>query len=368
LSRIVTILPKGEGFSPQAFGAIALCVRDFTLHSRYRAETLVVGGTTPEGFDGLRYASPPRARWFENRTRAYACGCAQLIKREGATLAEIHNRPLLVRLIARHFSCKIALHLHNDPQEMREARTPVERTHLLALTKGVYCVSRYIRDRFLEGLPERAGEKVYVVPNGIEIPSALPPKENLIVFAGRMTEGKGALLLARALKIALPLMDGWSAVLIGSRRHEAGNPASAHEREIEETLAALGGQAYLPGFLPYPETLSYFARAAIAVVPSVWAEPFGRTALEAMAHGCALISSGTGALKEVTGNAAFTLSLLEPRTIADALLKLATDEQARTKLQDLARARAQAFAITGCAATLDDARDRIFVEGQRSAA
>ena len=45
-------------------------------------------------------------------------------------------------------------------------------------------------------------------------------------------------------------------------------------------------------------------RAAIVIVPSRWNEPFGLTALEALACGAPLIVSPRGGLPEVAGEAA----------------------------------------------------------------
>ena len=356
---IVSILPKGEGFSPANFGAIALCVRDFTLHSQYKDTTTIIGGMAGPGFDGIHYYTPPRARWYQNRTRAYAAGCARYINSQNVTLAEIHNRPLILLLLARKAKCKFVLHLHNDPQEMEGAKTPEERRKLLKLCAGIYCVSGYIRERFLEGIEGGNADGVHVVHNGLGIPSHVPEKEKLIVFAGRMTEGKGALLLAQALTIALPSLSGWKAVFIGSCRHEVAQKLTPHEREIAAILNRLGDKVTMPGFLSHEQTLDYFARAEVAVVPSVWQEPFGRTAVEAMAYGCALISSGRGGLREVTADAAYTLADLTPESLAAAITILATDEAACKRLQLLARERAAYFSIAGCTKLLDKVRQKI---------
>lgn len=355
---ILSILPKDEGFSPDRFGAIALCVRDFTLHSRYHATTTVVSGIGPIGFDGIAFSPAPRPRWFENRTRAYARHCLREIRRRSITLAEIHNRPHFLRLLASRASCALALHLHNDPQEMRDAKTPAEREALLALCQGVYCVSEYIRDRFLQGVGSQQ-DKVHVVYNGLDIPSTLPAKTKTILFAGRMTEGKGALLLAEALSIALPQLPEWRALLIGSDRHSASQQTTPREASILAALEPVARQASMTGFLSHPETLRHFAQAEIAVIPSVWQEPFGRTALEAMAEGCAVISSGRGALREVTANAALTPETLDPSALANALLTLAKNDTLRYSLQQQARARAAFFAIEKCSANLDNVRDKI---------
>lgn len=365
--RILSILPKDEGFSPDAFGAIALCVRDFTLHSAYGPATTVTSGVQRKGFTGITFRPAPPARWYESRTRAYARHTLRLMRQERTQLAEIHNRPLLLRLLGGRAPCPLALHLHNDPQEMKYARTPHERATLLRECAGVYCVSEFIRQRFLEGLNEEHTGKVRVVPNGVALPDTLPPKEKLIVFAGRMTEGKGALPLAHALATALPQMPGWNAVLIGSDRHSAAAQITPRETAILEALRPAGTQAKMLGFLSYEATLSYFARAEIAVVPSVWQEPFGRTAIEALAYGCALVSSGRGALKEVTGDAALTVPDPTPQALSAALLALAGDAAQRLQWQVKARARAEDFSIAKCAMTLDNTRDRFLAEGQPNA-
>jgi len=358
-SSIISILPKGEGFSPQRCGAIALCVRDFTRSSRYRDATTVIGGDTSGGFDDVRYVSLPPARWWENRTRGYARRCVEIIRNERATLVEVHNRPNLLRLIAPSVSAKLALHLHNDPQAMDGTRTPQDRRRILDYCDGIYCVSQYIRNRFMEGLAENIQDKLHVVYNGIEVPKLFPDKENLIVFAGRMTEDKGALPLAQALRIALPQLPGWRAALIGSKHHSVATELTSYEKEVAAALEPIRANTELPGFLTHEETLGFFARAAIAVVPSVWQEPFGRTALEAMAYGAAVISSGRGGLREVTGEAAITLQDMSPATLAEALRMLARDAQERERRQRMGRGRAAHFSIARCTQALDDVRDII---------
>jgi len=60
-----------------------------------------------------------------------------------------------------------------------------------------------------------------------------------------------------------------------------------------------------------------------SVVASKWAEPFGRVTLEAHAGGAALISSGTGGLSEISGDAALYLEAVTGPVIASALCQLA---------------------------------------------
>ncbi len=357
--KIAEILPKGEGFSPVQFGAIALCVRDFTCHSQYNHDITVLGGTSEEGFSGIDYIKIPQARWYEKRTTAYARGCVNFINSNNVALAEIHNRPNLLHYIAKKAPCRFALHLHNDAQEMKYAKTPDEREALLEICDAIYCVSGYIRDRFLDGIDSKYHHKVHIVYNGIEIPTSLPAKEKLIVFAGRMTEGKGALLLAQALQKTLPQLQGWQTIFIGSGRHEVSDKLTAYEKEVYTTLQPISSQVQMAGFLSHAETLDYFARAEIAVIPSVWQEPFGRTAIEAMSNGCTLISSARGGLAEVTEAAALNISPLSAEVLANAILTLAKNQNERERYQKLARDRAMYFSIAARTNVLDKIREAI---------
>ena len=54
------------------------------------------------------------------------------------------------------------------------------------------------------------------------------------------------------------------------------------------------------GFLKHKDVLKFLNKSEIAVVPSRWEEPFGRTALESSSRACATIISNRGGLPETT--------------------------------------------------------------------
>ena len=51
-------------------------------------------------------------------------------------------------------------------------------------------------------------------------------------------------------------------------------------------------------------------KSSISVVPSKWQEPFGRTAMESAAYGCATITSNNGGLPETFENDLILKSLM----------------------------------------------------------
>ena len=52
-------------------------------------------------------------------------------------------------------------------------------------------------------------------------------------------------------------------------------------------------------FLGWIEPSKAYKQADIVIVPSLWEEPFGRTAIEAMSYGIPVIASNIGGLKNI---------------------------------------------------------------------
>ncbi len=99
----------------------------------------------------------------------------------------------------------------------------------------------------------------------------------------------------------------------------------------------------IAGYQMHQQVLDIMAMAAIVVVPSRWPEPFGLTALEAMASGAAVISSGSGGLPEVVGDAALTAAVDAPDELEEALLSLMQDSHKRANYAARGLERAQLF-------------------------
>jgi glycosyltransferase involved in cell wall biosynthesis len=358
-SDVIAILPPREGFSPQHFGAIALCVKDFTLNSRYAAQTLVLGGIEGESFNNIPFRALPDKRYrLFGRTRMFSRQCLKVLQELKPKLVEIHNRPVIFNYLARYWNGKMALHLHNDPQDMRGCQTARERSKVLKKAARIYCVSHYIRERFCEGVSGDTS-KVVVIYNGLAPGDYQRPKEKKIVFVGRIAPEKGALEFAQALALVLPHYQDWHGVFIGATRHDPNAAITPYERLVMEVIRPVDEQIEFMGFCSHEVVMEELARAEVAVVPSQWNEAFGRTALEAMYAGNAVVSTSFGGLKEVVGDAALTLDNGTPDALADAIERFIKDEKMRKDYQQRARARAVQFNITHCTRALDEERAKI---------
>jgi len=337
------LLPWKEHFEAHRAGAVALCVQEAVRSSRFRDRTRVLGSPVSSPLAGVRFeAIKQHYAWLLGRNRATAGGYLGYLGHRRPSLLEIENRPIIVRYIAaRRPDIPLILYLHNDPQEMRAARSVRDRQQLLSACRAIICVSEYIRQRFLEGLPSEAGTRVHTVITGVQRNMDKPPiKHKEILFVGRVLPVKGVMELARAATQILPSHPDWTLTLVGAPRFDANTPLTTYQQDVESLLRPLGSQARATGFLPHDEVMELYARAAIAVVPSTWNEPLGRTAVEALAAGCALVTTNRGGLPEVAQGRGIVLPAEDSETLrrnlATTLESLISDPHQLSQLQSRA--------------------------------
>jgi UDP-glucose:(glucosyl)LPS alpha-1,2-glucosyltransferase len=343
---IAIVLPPREGAGPGRAGAVYLIARQFAETPGFRA--LVIGGPQdtepPPPFQQIR---PPWWHPGSINTR-FAYAVARSLRTLNPALVpaliEVHNRADVALALARRLpDIPISLFLHNDPQAMRGARTPADRARLLDRFARVVLVSDYLRALLLEGIASHPRQPPVVIHNCIDL-AAIPaagPRERLILFVGRVVPDKGTDSFVAACAAALPRLPGWRAAIIGADRFRADSPETAFTRRVRAAAEPAGVR--LLGYQQRTPTLEAMARAAIVVMPSRWAEPFGLTALEAMACGAALICSARGGLPEVAGDAALYADPDNPAEIAEAIVALARDDPRRAALAAAGRERARRF-------------------------
>jgi glycosyltransferase involved in cell wall biosynthesis len=362
---VAVVLPPREVFSPLATGAVGLLARRLArAPSDFAPVVMGLPGAKPFSDVAFRAVRPA---WRPNSYAIrYAAGAAREIAACRPVLAEVHNRPEVALFLAKRFpALPVVLVLHNDPHGMRRARTAMERGILLDRLAGVATVSGWLRGRFLDGVSARP---VAVLPNCIDIAETPPSpqeREPTILFAGRVVADKGADAFVRACARALPRLPGWRAEVLGADRFGPHSPDTPFLRALRPEAVA-GGVA-LTGWRAHPEILAAMARAAIVVVPSRWPEPFGLTALEAMACGAALLCAPRGGLPEVTGDAAVAIDPDDPASLADAVVALAGDPARRAALGAAGRARAKQFDVAVASVALDALRRDVLAAWPRRA-
>ena len=110
--------------------------------------------------------------------------------------------------------------------------------------------------------------------------------------------------------------------------------------------APLKDRIIFTGFIPYSEIPYYLQIANVAVIPSVWDDPFPTTVLEAQAMGLPVISTRRGGIpEEVTPETAILLDTDNHfvENLANAILNLYEHPEKRKAMSEAAKKHSQLF-------------------------
>lgn len=148
----------------------------------------------------------------------------------------------------------------------------------------------YMRQELLRnGFDGRRIEIHAPVPRANEnAPEASFSARNLIIYSGQVIRGKGVDVLLESLaRVHAP----FECLIFGDGSHRR------HCEELARKLA-LAGRVQFRGYVPPAELEKFYADASLAVVGSVWPEPFGAVGLEAMRHGLPVVAFAAGGIGE----------------------------------------------------------------------
>jgi glycosyltransferase involved in cell wall biosynthesis len=354
--RIVVIAPRGMRFSPKGATSIDLCIRDFVRFSRYASTTTVVANEIDEPFPDVNVRFVDRsARTTQGRVREIAL----IIKELRPDLVIIHQHlPTAIRLRRLVPKCPIVLHVHNFQKQPATRFGRLIKAHQYKKLSAVVCVSDAVRKQYVERWAHTR-IPAYTAYNGIDTgtwTAEAAEKSRTILFCGRAAPEKGVVEAAQAVAAVLLHAPEWRAEFYLSEFERYPDYMSG----VRQALDFLGERARIIVNSAHEEVLDANRRASIALVPSVYEEPFGRTAIEAMATRCAVVYSRRGGLPEVVGETGIGIDEVSGPAIGAALARLVEDPALRRALGDEARLRCVSlFDIRKAARHLDDIYDTV---------
>ena len=273
----------------------------------------LVNGAQVVRVDSYKTPSPDFATWDSLMNVNMQKEAATLISRLGRQVDIIHAHDWLVAnsaiglkhifrtpLVATIHSTEIGRRngLHTDYERM------IHQTENWLSNESwrVICCSQYMSGqvRWAFGLPQ---DRVTVIPNGVD-PNVYQkefdrgkfrrefalPEEKIVLFVGRLVHEKGVQTLVTALPKILSRVNA-KAVIVGD-----GGIKESLMRQVANMH--LAHKTKFTGFLDDETLRRLYQIADVCVVPSLY-EPFGITALEAMAAKTPLVVSDTGGLSEI---------------------------------------------------------------------
>jgi glycosyltransferase involved in cell wall biosynthesis len=338
--KINILLPHKEKFDLNKASAVSITVKNNLFYSRYLNDINVFGQDVENSifknnFIGIKnsfFSFKSKNHFLTQEMLKIILGCD-----DKKQLIEVHNRPYLINEISKKINfLPISLFLHNDPKTMKGSKSIKERENILQKCAAVFCVSKYIKKQFLDGITEDY-KKVHVLYNGVERKlKTFPSKQKEILFVGRLVVEKGVDLFIDAVKSIAVRFPDWSFVLIGSSKLGENDNVNSYAYKIAEKFKAIGTQAKFHGFKNHDFVQEKMKNGSIIIIPSLWEEPFGLVAAEAMSNGLAIIASNVGGIPEIIEGNGILIDNINHNKLEEAIIDLINNKDKREMLQQKA--------------------------------
>lgn len=267
------------------------------------------------------------------------------IKKHTYDIIIMENRPAYALKLRKHTKAKLICHLHND---LLQSNTLLAKQIYDSLD-SIITVSNYISN--CVRTIQQNDQKCITVYNGIDTNNFTPNYKSTIeremiglnkddfvlLYSGRINQEKGIVELIKAMSLLHEYMQIKLLIIGGSffGNEMIENDFITHIRKMAEPIK---NNIIFTGFIPYEDMPNYLKIANIAVVPSIWNDPFPTTVLEAQAVGLPIITTMNGGIpEEVTNENAILLQTNESfvENLAQSILFL---YQNPNKCKDMSRA------------------------------
>lgn len=264
---------------------------------------------------------------------------------------------------------------YEEQPGMRELKSAVRggADHFIAVTE------RAREALVLEGVDPG---RITVIPMGIDTewfrPDAalrdtcraelgISPGEIMVLFTGRMVWEKGVYDLVHAARLAKAAQGDLPVryVMVGKGPEREAVMARAGEVGLADSFLFVESH-------PYDRMRDLNNAADLFVLPSIslrtWKEQFGMVLAESMACGTPVVSTSSGSIPEVVGDAGILVPANDPGELAAAIASLCASAERRAALSEKGRARAVArFDSKVVARQVGDVFVRVLREGGRAA-
>jgi glycosyltransferase involved in cell wall biosynthesis len=231
----------------------------------------------------------------------------------------------------------IALTAHGLASWMDTRRWSIAR-YAVRVVDALVAVSEVTHDEIALRAPV-LHDRLVLIRNGVPIPhetTEVNPGSRDLLVMGRLSTEKGVAGLVVAFSVLAAERPGWRLVVAGDGQERAALERLARHLRIDDRIQ-------FTGWLDQLAVRDRLRECLLAVVPSVWNEPFGLSAAEAHAAGRAVLASRVGALPEIVedGRTGWLVPPGDPLALAGVLRSVADDPAVAVRCGIQARERAR---------------------------
>jgi glycosyltransferase involved in cell wall biosynthesis len=191
--------------------------------------------------------------------------------------------------------------------------------------------SHYMKDELLRNdfAPEKVEVHSPLHAERTEPPVSTFDARNLVLSVGQIIRGKGVDLLLESLAC---VKTDFQCAVLGDGRHRRHCEALSRRLGLTERVR-------FPGFVLPHELAQYYRRCSVAVVSSVWPEPFGMVGPDAMRYGLPVVAFDVGGVREWLrdGENGFLVPSRDRAQFADRIQQLLTDKALGRKMGEHGR-------------------------------
>lgn len=273
------------------------------------------------------------------------------IQKKDFDIILMENRPAYALKIKKISNAKLVYHLHNEKLDKRVPKFQ----EIYDAVDGILTVSNYIKKCVQTINP--LDQKTQTIYNGINLAAfrknvtidrtALGFRNDdfVLIFSGRINREKGIMELIEAIN-QLTDYPQIKLMVLGSSFYGNVTDEDDFTRELRFKAESLKERIIFTGFIPYPDIPEYLSIADVAVIPSIWNDPFPTTILEAQAMGLPIIATNRGGIpEEVTEDNAILLQTDEHfvNNLANAILELYQYPEKRKQMSAASLERSKLF-------------------------
>ncbi len=247
-----------------------------------------------------------------------------------AERGSFYRKAFLLRL-CRHYNVPVILHHHAAEFEDFYGKLPASQKKFVKETFMAATVNLVLGDYWRNGLlGSLSPGNTQVLYNAVPVPDTMPcnPEADCLLFLGRLGKRKGTYDLLDALKrIDDVLPKHIKCYLCGDVEIE----------EVKKRVQELGLEKRVAhvGWIDGVQKEELLSKTAVNILPS-WNEGLPMTILETMARGIPSITTRIAAIPEAVTDG-WNGILLQPgdiEVLAEAILRLTSDEELRSKFRD----------------------------------